>query len=102
VKAAQNGVELTGEAEKDIHKFDFGYSHLDPKRGVYHTRESFIYNKIRNPWVYNDFVKAKMPRFWFSDEDTSAIYTYIMGVTAKEEELPNRYVYKEKAASAEK
>lgn len=99
MKAAQNGVELTGEAEKDIHKFDFGYSHLDPKRGVYHTKESFIYNKIRNPWVYNDFVKAKMPRFWLNDEDTNAIYTYIMGVTAKEGELPNSYVYKEKTAS---
>lgn len=99
MEANQNCPELTGEAEKDIHKFDFGYAHLDPKRGVYHTRESYIYNKIRNPWTYNDFVKAKMPRFWFNDDDTSAIYTYIMGVTAKEGELPNRYVYKEKAAA---
>ncbi|MEK7433432.1 MAG: c-type cytochrome [Cyanobacteriota bacterium] len=92
----QNCPELTGEAEKDIHKFDFGYSHLDPKRGVYHKRESFIYNKVRTPWVYNDFLKGRMPNFWFTDDQTNAVYTYIMGITAKHEEMPVRYIYKPK------
>lgn len=93
----QNCPELTGVSEKDLHKFDFGYSHLDPERGVLHTRESYIYNKIRNPWSYNDFVKGKMPRFWFSDEQASAVYTYIMGVTGNHESIPYRYIYKPKA-----
>lgn len=96
LQANQNCPELTGEAEKDIHKFDFGYAHRDPQRGVYHLRESYIYNKIRNPWVYNDFVKAKMPRFWFTDEQTNAVYTYIMGVTGKHDNIPYSYIYKPK------
>ncbi len=96
LEGAQNCPELTGEAEKDIHKFDFGYAHRDPLRGVYHTRESYIYNKIRNPRVYNDFVKSKMPRFWFTDEQTSQAYTYIMGMTGKYDDLPYKYIYKPK------
>ncbi|MFN8674211.1 MAG: c-type cytochrome [Candidatus Sericytochromatia bacterium] len=96
MQGAQNCPELTGLAEKDIHKFDFGYSHLDPKRGVFHTRESYVYNKIRNPWNYEDFVKSRMPRFWFSDEQSSAVYTYIMGITGKHEEMPVKYIYKGK------
>lgn len=96
LQAGQNAPELTGEAEKDIHKFDFGYAHRDPERGIYHLRESYIYNKIRTPWVYDDFVKGKMPRFWFTDEQTSAVYTYIMGVTGKHEDIPYNYIYKPK------
>lgn len=96
LQAGQNAPELTGEAEKDIHKFDFGYAHRDPERGVYHLRESYIYNKIRTPWVYDDFVKGKMPRFWFTDEQTSAVYTYIMGVTGKHDSIPYNYIYKPK------
>lgn len=96
LQAEQNCPELTGEAEKDIHKFDFGYAHRDPERGVYHLRESYIYNKIRTPWVYNDFVKGRMPRFWFTDEQTSAVFTYIMGVTGKHESIPYNYIYKPK------
>lgn len=96
LKAEQNCPELTGEAEKDIHKFDFGYAHLDPERGVHHLRESYIYNKVRTPGVYNDFVKGRMPRFWFTDDQTNAVYTYIMGVTGKHESIPYRYIYKPK------
>jgi mono/diheme cytochrome c family protein len=96
LKAGQNAPELTGEAEKDIHKFDFGYAHKDPERGIYHLRESYIYNKIRTPGAYNDFVKGKMPRFWFTDEQTSAVYTYIMGVTGKHDSIPYNYIYKPK------
>lgn len=96
LEGQQNCPELTGEAEKDIHKFDFGYAHKDPERGVFHLRESYIYNKIRNPWGFNDFVKGRMPRFWFTDEQTSAVYTYIMGVTGKHDSIPYNYIYKPK------
>lgn len=96
LEAGQNAPELTGEAEKDIHKFDFGYAHRDEERGVYHLRESYIYNKVRTPWVYDDFVKGKMPRFWFTDDQTSAVYTYIMGVTGKHDTIPYNYIYKPK------
>lgn len=96
LEASQNCPELTGEAEKDIHKFDFGYSHLDPERGVYHLRESYIFNKIRNPKNYDDFVKSRMPNFWFTDDQTNAIYTYIMGVTGNHESVPYKYIYKPK------
>jgi mono/diheme cytochrome c family protein len=97
LEAAQNCPELTGLAEKDTHKFDFGYSHIDPERGILHTRESYVYNKIRTPWIYNDFLKGRMPRFWFSDEQTNAIFTYIIGITGKTENIPYKFIYKPKS-----
>lgn len=108
--------DLTGIFDKDIHKFEFGYSNKEPEKGVVlqtkefefgysfkepekgvlHTKESYIYNKIRTPWVYGDFVKLRMPRFWFSDEEVDAVYTYLMGVTGKYENMPYKYIYKPK------
>jgi mono/diheme cytochrome c family protein len=97
IEGQQNCPNLTNEMEKDIHKFDFGYSHLDPERGVFHLRESYVFNKIKNPAIYNDFVKGKMPNFWFTDEQANAVYTYIVGMTTKSDEIPAKYIYKEKS-----
>lgn len=77
----ENAPDLTNLPQKNVHKFDFGYAHKDKKRGVYYTRESWIYNNIKNPDNYNDFTRAKMPKFWFGDEEANAVYTYIMGIT---------------------
>jgi len=77
----ENAPDLTDLPKKDIHKFDFGYADRDKKRGVYHTRESWIFNNIKNPNNFNDFTKPKMPRFWLNDDEANAVYTYIMGIT---------------------
>jgi len=97
IEGQQNCPNLTNEMEKDIHKFDFGYSHLDPERGVFHLRESYVFNKIKNPAIYNDFVKGKMPNFWFTDEQANAVYTYIVGLTTDNSKIPAKYIYKEKS-----
>jgi mono/diheme cytochrome c family protein len=101
LEANQIAPELTGIFAKDIHKFDFGYAHKDPERGIYHARESYIYNKIRTPWLYQDFVKARMPRFWFTDDQTSAVYTYIKSITDKNDDIPYKYIYKPKSSVEE-
>lgn len=95
IQKGPQGPDLTGLPQKDIHKFDFGLSPVYPERGVYHTRESYIFNKIRDPWIFNDFVKARMPGFWFTDDQINQIYTYITGVTGKHE-IPYKYIYKPK------
>lgn len=97
IKGQQNCPNLTNEMEKDIHKFDFGYSHLDPERGVFHLKESYVFNKIKNPAIYNDFVKGKMPNFWFTDEQANAVYTYIVGLTTDNSKIPAKYIYKKKS-----
>jgi len=73
------GTELTEEGSKSVHKLDFGLTHLD------HTNFAWFAQKLRNPRIFDGGkVKApdeklKMPNFYFTDEETDALVTALMG-----------------------
>lgn len=100
------GTELTIEGSKTLHLFDFGffgdsththdYQNWDGKKEhVLHTVPSWIYNKVRNPRVYDDRRtkpyndKLKMPNFHLSPEEARLVTTVVLGLT-KEKVNANR------------
>ncbi len=100
------GTELTTEGSKTLHLFDFGFfgdaTHThsyvnwdNEKEHVLHTVPSWIYNKVRQPRVYDDRRtkpyndKLKMPNFRLSKEEARLITTVVLGLT-KEKVAANR------------
>ncbi|MGZ8853177.1 MAG: c-type cytochrome [Thermoanaerobaculia bacterium] len=86
------GTELTTEGSKTLHLFDFGfvhhYRHEDGKEEqVMHTVPSWIYNKLRNPRVYDDERtktyndKLKMPNFGLTENEAQLITSVVLGLT---------------------
>lgn len=73
------GTDLTGEGSKDIHKFDFGFAHID------HTKEAWFEQKLKDPRVFDQGKiktpdeKLLMPNFQFTDEEAEAITTALLG-----------------------
>jgi cytochrome c2 len=96
------GTELTIEGSKALHLFDFGFmadehwTHEDgTKEHVLHTVPSWVYNKLRNPRVYDDRRtkiyndKLKMPNFHLSKEEARLVSMVVLGQT-KEKVTANR------------
>jgi mono/diheme cytochrome c family protein/cytochrome c551/c552 len=86
------GTELTIEGSKALHLFDFGFIHQyqneeGKEAHIQHTVPSWIYNKLRNPRVYDDQRakvyndKLKMPNFHMSDNEARLITTVVLGLT---------------------
>lgn len=86
------GTELTVEGSKSLHLFDFGFAHEytaedGKKEHIIHTVPSFIYNKVRNPRVfddkrtktYND--KLKMPNFHLTEDEARRVTMVVLGLT---------------------
>ena len=75
------GTELTEEGSKLLSRFDFGLVNIE------HSKESWIFNKLKTPRLFDQGKvktfdeKLKMPNFGFSDEETNAVLTVIMGLT---------------------
>jgi mono/diheme cytochrome c family protein len=100
------GTELTIEGSKNIHLFDFGFAHDyvaeqdGKKEHILHTVPSWIYNKVRNPRIYDDERtkpyndKLKMPNFHLSQEEAQLITTVVLGLT-KEQVAANRLAAKD-------
>ncbi|HKV09755.1 MAG TPA: c-type cytochrome, partial [Thermoanaerobaculia bacterium] len=86
------GTELTQEASKNLHQFDFGHVH-----DVEHTRQDWIYTKIRDPRVFDKEKEAvkeynellKMPNFGMSEREAKAVLANVMGFT-KESAIATR------------
>jgi len=78
------GVELTEEGSKPLHQFDFGHVHDVP-----HTRHDWIFNKLRQPRVWDEGKEAvksydellKMPNFGMSQREAKALVTMVLGFT---------------------
>ena len=78
------GVELTEEASKPLHLFDFGHSHDVP-----HTKYDWIRTKLQRPryWDHGkELVKGyeelyRMPNFGMSKTEADAVTTLLMGFT---------------------
>jgi len=86
------GTELTIEGSKALHLFDFGFAHSytaeDGKvEHIQHNVPSWVYNKVRNPRVYDDERtkvyndKLKMPNFHLSQEEARLVTTVVLGLT---------------------
>lgn len=78
------GVELTEEASKPLHLFDFGHVHDVP-----HTKHDWIRTKLLEPRVWDhgkELVKNygelyKMPDFGLSEREADAVTALVMGFT---------------------
>lgn len=73
------GIALTEEGSKSLHKFDFGYVHID------HTKEAWFDQKLKAPRSF-DKNKAKeplekliMPSFKLSAHERDAVVTSLLG-----------------------
>lgn len=73
------GTELTEEGSKPVHKLDFGLLHME------HTNFAWFEQKLRDPRIFDQGkVKApdeklKMPNFYFTEEETEALVTALLG-----------------------
>lgn len=80
------GADLSDEGRKDIHKFDFGFTHIE------HTRHDWIVQKLKNPRIFDDgkmksyYEKLKMPLFDLTDQEIEALTTFVLSQT--EEQMP--------------
>jgi len=96
------GVALTGEADKELERFDFGFAHID------HTRQAWFFQKLKEPRIfdhgkvksYHD--KLRMPQFDFTDEQAGALTTFLMSLKKTEVplEMQKRLTVKEKQTEA--
>jgi mono/diheme cytochrome c family protein len=80
------GADLSDEGRKDIHKFDFGFTHIE------HTRHDWIVQKLKNPRIFDDgklknyYEKLRMPQFTLTDQEVEALTTFVLSQT--EEQMP--------------
>ncbi|HUO84808.1 MAG TPA: cytochrome c, partial [Thermoanaerobaculia bacterium] len=86
------GTELTTEGSKSLHLFDFGFvhdyeAHDGKAEHIIHTTSSWIYNKLREPRVYDLHRekgyqdKLKMPNFHLSEREAELISSVVLGLT---------------------
>jgi mono/diheme cytochrome c family protein len=74
------GTELTAEGSKSIHAFDFGYVDIP------HTVHDWFSTKLKTPRIFDvnkvkpPEDKLRMPNFYFSDEEATAIVTVLLGL----------------------
>lgn len=73
------GVALTEESTKSLHKFDFGFLHIEHSKPAWYTQKlkdprSFDKGKVKAPDE-----KLKMPNFELKDKEVEAIVTALLG-----------------------
>ncbi len=79
-EAKPTGAILSVIANKPIGQIDFGFAKVD------HTVESYIYNKLLQPRIYDEgkekgpLEKLKMPWFQFTPEEAKSIFTFLTGL----------------------
>ncbi len=80
------GADLSDEGRKDIHKFDFGFTTIDK------TRHDWIFQKLKDPRSFDQgkikayYEKLRMPQFNLSDQELSALTTFVLSLS--EEQIP--------------
>ena len=88
-------VNLAGEADKDIEKFDFGKTQLD--KSIPHTKWDWFYTKIARPRVYDigkleliaPFDRLRMPWFGYQKPEKSEAHGLLHPDKNKDESTPN-------------
>ena len=85
-KTSPIGVELTEEGSKLVERLDFGFQHGK----IPHTLPAWVHLKVKEPRIYDERkVKRpeellRMPKFFVSDEEASAIVTAVMSFTKEQ------------------
>ncbi len=77
------GAELTGYADKEVDRLDFGF-----RRDVPRTWRGWTDTKLRDPRGFRDGLK--MPDFQFTDRDRFSLLTYLASLA--EEKPPSDYL----------
>lgn len=93
-KAQNIGTELTEEGAKDIARLDFGF--IGPHKGekvepptdapIERTRHDWFRQKLANPRIFDRMKvktrdeKLKMPLFGFTDQEITALVTFVSGL----------------------
>ena len=86
------GTELTTEGSKPLHLFDFGFAKEytaedGHKEHIIDNVPSWVYNKVRNPRVYDDTRtkiyndKLKMPNFHLTQDEARRVTEVVLGLT---------------------
>jgi cbb3-type cytochrome oxidase cytochrome c subunit len=81
----ETGSELTRIGDIHISRLDFGDVEVPWK---WRTVPNWLYNKMRKPRLFKN--DLKMPDYRFSDEEATAVTTYLLSLTA--ETVPSQYV----------
>ncbi len=74
------GTELTAEGRKSVHAFDFGYADIP------HTLHDWFSTKLKSPRIFDvnkvkePEDKLRMPKFYFTEEETTALVTVLLGL----------------------
>ena len=82
-KAKPIGTDLTEEGEKSLHKFDFGFAHID------HSKQAWFDQKLKDPRIFDkDKVKTPqdrlvMPNFKLTAKEREAIVTALLGFVSE-------------------
>ncbi len=73
------GVDLTEEGSKALERLDFGFIHID------HSKTAWFEQKLKDPRIFDHGKvklpedKLRMPNFNFTEEETQAITTALLG-----------------------
>jgi mono/diheme cytochrome c family protein len=82
----ENGSELTRIGDIHISRLEFGEVEVPHDR---RTVPNWLYNKMRKPRLFK--AGLKMPDYHFTDEDSEAVTTYLLSLTA--EKAPSQYIF---------
>jgi hypothetical protein len=74
----ENGSELSRIGDIHISRLEFGEVEVPRKR---RTVPNWLYNKMRKPRIFKN--DLKMPDYHFSDEQSEAVTTYLLSLTAE-------------------
>lgn len=73
------GTELTEEGSKSVDRLDFGFVDIE------HSKQAWFTQKLKDPRIFDQGrikshdEKLRMPNFGFSDEETEAVVTALLG-----------------------
>jgi cytochrome c551/c552 len=91
------GTELTKEGSKPIERLDFALLTHPAEREGWYNHKGFFEHKLENPAIYDQgkvkapLEKLRMPNFDLSQEEITALTTFLLG--SVESNLPDRYFY---------
>ena len=89
------GTELTTEGSKPIERLDFALLTHEAEHDGWYNHKGFFERKLKDPAVYDQgkikpqLEKLRMPNFNFTDEEITAVTTFLLGAT--ESVMPERY-----------
>lgn len=96
------GSELTEEASKDIHKFDFGRAPIE------YTRQAWVMAKLKDPRIFDEgrvrdyLEKLRMPNFGFTDDEILSLTTFVMSLSGEYVPLEMQKIPGERGLAVEK